>query len=191
MSKAPNSFSIRRVHHYLWCFLDMFLPSDDFDQTLYRLGHEFSSRRYAFPEISDRNGREYKYFMEKVIPHKLEVLRAGLNFKTDEELMTSLGIDTEQLYDRLLFHDLSKLSDKEIAYAYYDFGGENASDEKWNFEWAWHHHKQQNDHHPEYWLHVNRTGSTDAYPMPPIAVVEMVADWIGAGRVYGGSLQNK
>jgi hypothetical protein len=42
-----------------------------------------------------------------------------------------------------------------------------------------------NAHHPEYWLSVERNGSTTALPMPSIYVGEMISDWIGASKSYG------
>ena len=57
------------------------------------------------------------------------------------------------------------------------------------FEKAWHHHKQNNPHHPEYWLNPNRSGILDVLPMPKIYVLEMIADWIGAGKTYGSTLE--
>lgn len=115
------------------------------------------------------------------------------------------GLKTKAPLWRLITHDLSKLSPAEFCgYADYfhtsqewkdrevfrntgKYGlealipyGELASD---RFSLAWLHHQNANPHHWEHWL--RRPKGTPA-PMPEWAVREMVADWMGAGRVYGG-----
>ena len=46
-----------------------------------------------------------------------------------------------------------------------------------------------NPHHPEYWLNPNRSGELEPLPMPNIYTLEMIADWIGAGKTYGSTLE--
>jgi hypothetical protein len=89
----------------------------------------------------------------------------------------------------LWLHDLSKFSSQEaIGYALHDF--KNPQDAtRVAFEDAWHHHKMNNPHHPEYWLNPNRGGVLEVRPIPMIYLVEMMADWIGAGRTYGKTLE--
>ena len=45
-----------------------------------------------------------------------------------------------------------------------------------------------NPNHPEYWLNPTRNGSLKPLDMPKIYVLEMVADWIGAGKTYGDEI---
>lgn len=58
-------------------------------------------------------------------------------------------------------------------------------------EWkrAWHHHWSKNPHHWEFWLDYD--GTPDEFenprPMPETYAMEMVADWMGAGRAYTGT----
>lgn len=50
---------------------------------------------------------------------------------------------------------------------------------------AWQHHKGHNEHHYEYWVdNLDSHGTT--IPMPFECVMEMIADWFGAGRAYKG-----
>ena len=50
---------------------------------------------------------------------------------------------------------------------------------------AWQHHKGHNDHHYEYWVDNLDSGGTPI-EMPIDCVLEMVADWMAAGKAYKG-----
>jgi hypothetical protein len=54
------------------------------------------------------------------------------------------------------------------------------------FNIAWNHHQKRNKHHWQYWLLTQDTGETWVMPMPRRYVLEMVADWMGAGRAITG-----
>ena len=128
-----------------------------------------------------------EYYSNKVVPHKAAVFKAGWE--------TLNGVQKERpgyWFKRLLFHDLSKFSKAESAYAFHNFKDKSANSPEQieAFELAWHHHKLNNSHHPEHWWKVNRDGSTEVLPMPHDDVVEMVADWIGAGKTYGNTLES-
>lgn len=78
----------------------------------------------------------------------------------------------------LVLHDLSKLSYHEyFGYQSQFFGKKNG------FDKAWLHHQNCNKHHWEYWV----LGSGKTVTMPERFVREMVADWMGASRAYGGN----
>lgn len=50
---------------------------------------------------------------------------------------------------------------------------------------AWQHHKGRNSHHYEYWVdNLDRGGK--AIKMPWKDMLELVADWLGAGKAYQG-----
>lgn len=138
-------------------------------------------------DLPDLEGSEslQKYYIEKVVPHKVAVYESG------RFLIEKLDLTEEQkeeFEDRLLIHDASKFSADEQAYAYYNFSGENSEGVKKAFKAAWARHKKVNDHHPEYWFDVDRSGNTTVMEMPYLCVVEMVADWMGAGLTYGNPL---
>lgn len=132
------------------------------------------------------------YFIKKVIPHKIEVRKAG-NELLKESWFTQLltladGANAhnplEKFKYNLWIHDLSKFSIQEAyGYAVHDF--KNPKPTQSLFQKAWHNHKLQNPHHPEYWLSVERNGTTTPLPMPSIYIAEMIADWIGASKSYG------
>lgn len=48
-----------------------------------------------------------------------------------------------------------------------------------------------NPHHWEYWIDYASDGSIIPLKIPYKYVIEMVCDWIGAGKVYGGSDWNQ
>lgn len=87
-----------------------------------------------------------------------------------------------------LVHDLSKFSAAEfVASARYFQGNRSpieAEKEKIGYSKAWLHHKGHNKHHWEYWIDFDRDGSVVANKIPMKYVIEMVCDWVGAGKVY-------
>jgi hypothetical protein len=121
-----------------------------------------------------------KYFL-LTIKHKYFVFIAGLGLKV------SLW--------RLIWHDFSKFSWKELPHYQRQFFGK--ADNPKGFINAWLHHQNTNDHHWEYW--IPRSGHTRCdppyennkpIPMSEPAVREMIADWLGASRAYGGKWPN-
>lgn len=89
-----------------------------------------------------------------------------------------------------LTHDLSKFNHTEfIASARYFQGDRSpieAEKETVGYSVAWNHHKGHNPHHWEYWTDFGEDGEVIAQKIPYKYVVEMVCDWIGAGKVYAG-----
>ena len=87
-----------------------------------------------------------------------------------------------------IIHDLSKFSHAEFASSAKYFQGNksqiDAEKEAIGYSNAWMHHKGHNPHHWEYWTDFDKDGSIIAYEIPYKYVVEMVCDWIGAGKVY-------
>lgn len=96
-----------------------------------------------------------------------------------------LNIDKWQL----LKHDLSKFSPIEFKESVLYFKGESSpipECKKCNgYSKAWQHHKGRNPHHYEYWTD-NYDNGTTTIPMPYKYVMEMIADWMAAGRTYMG-----
>lgn len=118
------------------------------------------------------------------------------------------------LYRQGLLHDLSKYSPAEfLSSAKYYQGNRSPIDaekEDKGYSYAWLHHRGRNPHHWEYWVdnfgprqtkqtvqYVPAVGNniqtfqTDVYVSKPDAlkipyryVIEMICDWIGAGKIY-------
>lgn len=109
------------------------------------------------------------------LKHKAFVFRAGLR--------------TRAPIWRLLIHDWSKFTPAEAPHYGRQFFGDRS--DPTGFAKAWVHHQNHNPHHWEYW--ISRTGHDRAshldgsLEMPEWAVREMVADWFGASRAYGGA----
>ena len=148
--------------------------------------------RYAVESFEYSDDYKYaqiiNYFRGAVIPHKKHVWSAGLDL-VKLDCFSSWRIDAELFTDNLYLHDLSKFSAIEsFAYALY-FSEPKTPQSQKDFDLAWLHHKHNNPHHPEYWFNVDRSGTVVVEAMPRIYVFEMVADWIGAGKTYGTTIQ--
>ena len=90
---------------------------------------------------------------------------------------------------RGLVHDLSKYSPTEFSESANHFQGNRspieASKESCNgYSLAWQHHMGHNPHHWEYWIDYGKEGEIIPQKIPFVYVVEMICDWIGAGKVY-------
>lgn len=55
-----------------------------------------------------------------------------------------------------------------------------------DFDRAWLHHQHYGPHHWQYWVLREDSGNTKALEMPARYVLEMIADWSGAGRAIAG-----
>ncbi|HYE68704.1 MAG TPA: DUF5662 family protein [Anaerovoracaceae bacterium] len=131
-----------------------------------------------------------EYFNKQVVPHKIAVYEAGLELmqKSWFNKYLSRNEDREQFLWNLWIHDMSKFSANEaFGYAMYN---RTTGHGKEGFELAWHHHKMNNPHHLEYWFNPNRSGQLERIPMPTLYVMEMFADWIGAGKTYGQTIED-
>ena len=84
-------------------------------------------------------------------------------------------------------HDLSKFSKEELipSAKYYDYYNVERNDKIIkDYSKAWMHHKGHNPHHWEYWIDYDENGNIVANKIPYNYVIEMVCDWIGAGKAY-------
>ena len=117
---------------------------------------------------------EYQYeFLESVETHRKNVIFAGA------EIVGGIA------HSQLIAHDLSKYSREEFpiyaAHFHSDF------DFKEQFQYAWLHHLHHNPHHWQHWVKMKKDGSATALEMPEKFALEMIADWLGAGKSYQGS----
>lgn len=158
---------------------------------LYAKYEVFTDSRYQLPNGAANDDIIAEYISNVFIPHKQAVYDAGHRLANDNNLYKYLhslndGFDYGSFINNLLAHDLSKLSHNEI-YGYCDVMLGKKSELS---KLAWHHHKHNNPHHPEYWFDVNKDGSVACMDMPSIYIAEMVADWIGAGVSYGDTIHD-
>ena len=91
------------------------------------------------------------------------------------------------LYKQGLLHDLSKYSPTEflVGCKYYqgNMSPNNAEREDKGYSSAWLHHKGRNPHHYEYWQDNFDKGG-QPIKMPYKYAVELLCDYLGAGRAY-------
>lgn len=87
-----------------------------------------------------------------------------------------------------LTHDLSKFTPTEFVSSAKYFQGNkspiDAEKDERGYSLAWNHHKGHNPHHWEYWVDFDSNGKVVAQKIPYKYVVEMICDWIGAGKTY-------
>ena len=126
-------------------------------------------------------------YLRVIAVHKWAIVVAG------REVNRTLAASVPSLrvsWQRLVTHDLSKLSRAELMPYAWHFAGRardgtprdrHAPDP--DFERAWRHHYEHNDHHPEHFFDQHQTPRR----MPDEAVVEMVVDWMAASRAYEGT----
>lgn len=90
---------------------------------------------------------------------------------------------------RGILHDLSKFSPVEFWEGVKYYQGTSSpinackADKGWSK--AWLHHKGRNDHHYEYWQD-NFDNGGEILLMPKGPAVELICDYLGAGRAYMG-----
>lgn len=88
-----------------------------------------------------------------------------------------------------LVHDLSKYSPTEFweSVEYYQGNRSpiDACKEEKGYSLAWMHHRGRNKHHREYWTDYYDKG-TASIAMPYKYAVEMLCDFLAAGRAYNG-----
>lgn len=123
--------------------------------------------------LDDKVRREYT--------HRLEA-----HIEAVQEAGRMLGVNETQLQE----HDRSKWSPEEFGPYALHFCGGGAPD---LFYLAWLHHIHHNPHHWQYWIFPDGftpkgTNVEDGVvPMPGSYALEMVADWMGASKVYTSS----
>ena len=88
-----------------------------------------------------------------------------------------------------IVHDLSKFSREEFLSSVKYYQGDRspieAEKEAIGYSKAWLHHKGRNKHHWEYWTDFNsKTGEIITNKIPDKYAIEMICDWVGAGKAY-------
>lgn len=127
--------------------------------------------------------KKYLIYLKYVIKHKwyvmIECFKCGLIW-------------------RGLMHDMSKFRPSEfIPYANFFYGkpkvrkkgyykATNSGDD--NFDRAWLDHIHCNKHHWQHWVLQEDEGNVFCLKMPYKYVLEMVCDWIGAGKAQNSEL---
>ena len=100
------------------------------------------------------------------------------------------------LYLHGITHDLSKFRPSEfIPYARF-FHRKNRSksykksdEDDIDFQTGWNLHQKRNRHHWNFWVSVTRKEEIIPLPMPKKYVKQMICDWKGMSRKFGGTWQ--
>lgn len=117
-------------------------------------------------------------------------------FKYIIEHKKNVGIECLKmgLIVHAITHDLSKFRPSEfIPYAKFFYAKDRANNYKKsdeddpNFQTGWNHHQKRNKHHWNYWVSVTRKNEIISIEMPLKYVRQMVADWNGMSRKFGGT----
>lgn len=90
---------------------------------------------------------------------------------------------------RLLIHDWHKFLPSEwcpYAKTFYEPDGTKRYLESDEFSYAWNLHQKRAAHHWQHWLITWDRGETKPLMMDAESAVEMVADWMGAGKAITG-----
>lgn len=94
------------------------------------------------------------------------------------------------LYWQGIMHDLSKYSITEFFTSARYFQGNSSPIDREKVEkgysLAWQNHKAMNKHHWQYWTDFEQ-GKLIVLLMPPKYLIEMLCDWVGAGKAYNNS----
>lgn len=110
----------------------------------------------------------------KVLTHKKEVFKA----------CCKVGIPIQGI-----MHDMSKFSPVEFFESAKYYCGDRSPIDKCKevngYSLAWFHHRGRNKHHWEYWVDNFDKGMTPVQ-MPFKYALEMLCDFIGAGKAYHG-----
>ena len=94
---------------------------------------------------------------------------------------------------RGIMHDMSKFRPSEfLPYANFFYGyqveKETGYQTQANMDMAWLQHMHRNDHHWQHWVLQEDSGQVFGLDIPHKVVVEMVCDWIGAGKAQHSTL---
>lgn len=125
-------------------------------------------------KVKEKKMNKYYQHLKTILKHKREVRKICFKFG---------------LYRQGIAHDLSKFSVTEFAPSARYFQGDSspidAEKREKGYSAAWLHHKSKNKHHQWYWMDWDSKQNPTPCRIPARYVYEMIADWIGAGKVYG------
>lgn len=125
--------------------------------------------------------RDHIAYLKYILRHKWHVYKACRSLKVP--LWTAI------------MHDWTKFLPSEwtpyVKNFYHTDGSKRGGkvttvDQRLSFNDAWNSHQKRNKHHWQYWVLTNDNGARVVLPMPIKYIIEMVADWKGAGMAING-----
>lgn len=134
--------------------------------------------------------RKHEKYLSYVVRHKWYVLKAGLSLKVPLHQLVihdwSKFLPSEWRPYAENFYGLPRLSIADLPHgdareAFLN-GYKTKEDVSAEFDRAWLKHQNRQPHHWQYWVLLNDSGTIQPLPMPRRFMLEMIADWCGAGR---------
>ena len=127
--------------------------------------------------------KKYFLYFHYVVKHKwfvfLACVRQGLIWRGLVHDLSKFSPREFFPYARMFFGDRKPIRDSTGYYKPYDTGN-------LEFEYAWLNHTRHNKHHWQYWTlphdRDDNNGCEKVFDMPEIYALEMICDWIGAGK---------
>jgi hypothetical protein len=160
---------------------DVVLDTSELDYEIMKLDMDNSDTNKLADEV-----RRFQYYG---VPEKIaEKHISSLQYHVDCVIEAGHRVGTDK--NLLRIHDLSKWTETEFVGYALNFHGDGAPD---RFATSLLHHFHNNPHHWQHWILPDRytpKGSAvenGVVEMPYHYVLEMVADWMGAGRTHNGS----
>jgi hypothetical protein len=188
---------LKPIHQEVYFALYRFCEEiDQLDQVDYLYNKVLNTYEVDSPDPYDYDDLPFyidvlRYWKDNLIPHKIAVYKAGFELLEGKAFKWLCGLRRGEFIHNLLIHDLSKFSAVE-SIGYLCFVDSTIYKKDENFKYAWLHHKNNNPHHPEYWINnkrVNNRNRKEVLKMPNIYLLEMMADIKGAS-IYGESFEN-
>ena len=142
-------------------------------------------------DINELKNKKQEEYMEYIKDHRENVKKAFKFFIENTTIMSSTNKEIQEAVMHLLDnkiienHDNSKFSDEEFEpyrKTFYSINDIEKNSAKEEFELAWKHHYETNNHHPEHWV---KDGII--YEMTMDAIIEMICDWEAMSYKFGGS----
>lgn len=119
-----------------------------------------------------------KQYDDYLKEHRANVLRAFQFMAANTAFYNDMLVRYPNIYEQILVHDESKLSDAEYtAYDKHWYGSFVNQKTEREFDLAWLHHQKHNPHHWQYWLLIKDSGRVEPLDMPDNYIIEMLCDW--------------
>ena len=126
-------------------------------------------------------------YLKYLIVHKwyvfVECVKRGIGWQGLVHDLSKFRPDEFIPYMRYFYGVYPTRAEAHIQYPYGDVLNREQVDA--DFDLAWLKHQHRNPHHPQYWVLREDEGKTNILDMPMKYRVEMLCDWIGAGKALG------